>query len=187
MVLGSVKARAAAALLLLLAAGTVRGQKISVEAHRDGDAVVVEARALLKADAHVAWEVLTGYDQYARFVPDLKSSEILARAGNTAIVEQRGVAGFFLFRFPLEVRLAVTEQPYEQVSAQAIGGNFKEMTGLYRLVLEGEELHFTYTGRLVPAFRLPPLFGTTVIRIAVERQFTALVREILRREEEKPL
>jgi ribosome-associated toxin RatA of RatAB toxin-antitoxin module len=182
-----VKALAAAALLLLLAAGTANSQQIKVEAHRDGDAVLVEARAHLKADAHLAWDVLTGYDQYARFVPDLKSSEILARAGNTAIVEQRGVAGFFLFRFPLEVRLAVTEQPYEQVSAQAIAGNFKEMTGLYRLVPEGEELRFTYSGRLVPAFGLPPLIGTAAVRIAVERQFAALVREILRREKERPL
>ena len=177
--------RVTAALLLLLAAGTANGQKISVEAHRDGDAVLVEARAHLTADAHLAWEVLTGYDQYARFVPDLTSSQILLRSGNTVIVEQRGVAGFFLFRFPLEVRLVVTEQPYEQVAAQAIAGNFKEMSGLYRLVPEGEELRFTYTGRLVPAFGLPPLIGTTAVRIAVERQFTALVREILRREKER--
>lgn len=174
-----------AALLLLAAAGTASGQSIKVEAHREGEAVVVEARAQFKADIQLAWEVLTGYDQYARFVPDLRSSEILARAGNTAIVEQRGVAGFFLFRFPLEVRLAVTEQPYEQVSAQAISGNFKEMSGLYRLIAEGDELHFTYSGRLVPAFGLPPLLGTTAVRVAVERQFTALVREIVRREKEK--
>jgi ribosome-associated toxin RatA of RatAB toxin-antitoxin module len=177
--------RAAAALLLLLATGTAAAQDISVEARREGGAVLVEARAHLKADAHLAWEVLTGYDQYARFVPDLKSSEILARERNTAIVEQRGVAGFFLFRFPLEVRLAVTEQPYEQVAAQAIAGNFKEMTGLYRLVPEGDELRFTYSGRLVPAFSLPPLIGTAAVRIAVERQFAALVREILRREKER--
>jgi hypothetical protein len=180
-----VKAQAALALLLLVAVGAASGQTISVEAHRESDAVLVEARAQLKADMLLAWEVLTGYDQYARFVPDLKSSEILARAGNTAIVEQRGVAGFFVFRFPLEVRLAVTEQPYEQVSAQAIGGNFKEMTGLYRLVAEGDELRLTYSGRLVPAFGLPPLIGTTMIRVAVERQFTALVREIMRREKER--
>jgi len=180
-----VKVRAAAALLLVLAAGIANGQQISVEAHRDGNAVLVEARARFKADARLAWDVLTGYDQYARFVPDLTSSEVLARAGNIAIVEQRGVAGFFLFRFPLEVRLLVTEKPYEAVAAEAIAGNFKEMTGLYLLVPDGEELRFTYSGRLVPAFALPPLIGTTAVRIGAEKQFTALVREILRREKER--
>ena len=177
--------RWAAALLLLVAAGSTNAQQVRVDAHREGDAVLVEARAHLKADVRLAWEVLTGYDQYARFVPDLKSSEVLARDGNTAIVEQRGVAGFFLFRFPLEVRLAVTEQPYGQISAQAISGNFREMTGLYQLAAEGQELELTYSGRLVPAFGLPPLLGTTAVRIAVEKQFSALVREIVRRDKEK--
>ena len=142
--------RAAAALLLLLIAGAAAGQQIHVEARRDGDAVLVEARAQLKADAHLAWEVLTGYDQMRASSPISARSEILARSGNTAVVEQKGVAGFFLFRFPLEVRLAVTEQPYEQVAARAISGTFKEMTGLYRLDPDGEELRFTYSGRLVP-------------------------------------
>ena len=118
--------RRAAAVALLVAASSANAQQVSVEAHREGEAVLVEARAHLKADSRLAWEVLTGYDQYARFVPDLKSSEILARAGNTAIVEQRGVAGFlFPFDFPLEVRLAVTEQPYGLISAQAISAPSK--------------------------------------------------------------
>lgn len=173
--------RAAAALVLLIAAHAASAQRISVDARRDGDAVLVEARAQFEADERLAWEVLTGYERYALFVPDLTSSHILARSGNTAIVEQKGVAGFFLFRFPVEVRLAVTERPYEQVAAHAIAGNFKEMTGLYRLIPEGEAVRFTYSGRLVPAFDLPPLVGTAAVRIAVERQFVALVREIMRR------
>ena len=179
------KVRAAAALLLLLAAHAANAQRISVEARRDGGAVLVEARAQLKADERLAWEVLTGYERYALFVPDLTSSHVLARARNTTIVKQKRVTGFFLFRFPLEVRLAVTEQPYEQVAARAIAGNFKEMTGIYRLMMEGDDLRFTYSGRLVPAFDLPPLVGTAAVRIAVEKQFVALVREILRREKEQ--
>ena len=177
--------RAALALFLLLATHCVNAQQVSVEAHREGEAVLVEARAQLKADAQLAWAVLTDYGRYAQFVPDLTSSRILARAGNTVIVEQKGVAGFFLFHFPLEVRLAVTEKPYDEVGARAISGNFKEMTGLYRLVPDGEDVRFTYSGRLVPAFGLPPLIGTAAVRIAVEKQFTALVREILRREKDK--
>lgn len=166
----------------MLVTSAAAAQEVSVEARREGEAVLVEAHAQMKAGARLAWDVLTGYDDYARFVPDLQSSEVLARSGNTAIVEQKGVAGFVLFHFPIEVRLAVTEQPYERVTAHAISGNFREMTGLYRLVEDGEELRFSYSGRLVPGFRLPPLIGTAAMRAAVKKQFTALVREILRRE-----
>ena len=156
--------------------------QVVVDARRDGDAVVVVAHSSLNAQRQTAWEVLTDYEHYPQFVPDLTSSRVLARSGNTVIVEQKGVAGFFLFHFPLEVRLSVTEYPFEQVTSSAIGGNFKDTTGAYQLIVEGEQLRVTYTGRLIPTFRLPPFFGVTAIRIAVEKQFTGLVREIQRRE-----
>jgi len=156
--------------------------KVVVDARRDGDAVVVEAHSTLNAQRQTAWEVLTDYEHYPQFVPDLTSSQVLARSGNTVIVEQKGMAGFFLFHFPLEVRLSVTEYPFEQVTSSSIGGNFKDTTGAYQLIVEGEQLRVTYTGRLIPTFRLPPFFGVTAIRIAVEKQFTGLVREIQRRE-----
>jgi ribosome-associated toxin RatA of RatAB toxin-antitoxin module len=176
-------------LCALLAAQTVFADKlvgafphVVVVARRDGDAVMVEARSSLTAEARIAWEVLTDYEHYPDFVPDLTSSQVLARTGNELIVEQKGVAGFFLFHFPLEVRLTVTEYPFELITSSAISGNFKSMTGAYQLILEGERLRVTYVGRLVPTFRLPPLLGITAIRIAVEKQFTGLVREIQRRQ-----
>jgi ribosome-associated toxin RatA of RatAB toxin-antitoxin module len=174
---------AGCAIAIVLQCPAVAGaDTVRVEAHRDGDAVVVEALAIVAADARVAWTVLTDYDHYAAFVPDLKSSTVLARSGPSAIVEQRGVAAFFLFRFPLEVRLAVTEQPFHTVECRAIAGNFKEMTGVYRLTPVPEGIRFAYSGRLVPQFAVPPLIGLPLMRASVERQFKGLVEEILRRE-----
>jgi hypothetical protein len=166
---------------LILLSRPVRADELRVEARRDGEAVVVSARAALRVDPALVWEVLTAYERYPEFVPDLTSSRVLARAGSTAIVEQKGVAGFFLYRFALEVRLAVSEQPYQRVSSYAISGTLKEMTGLYELAVDGDVVHLTYSGRLVPAFKLPPLIGLAAMRGSVERQFRALTREILRR------
>ena len=168
--------------LVLQLAPDAWADAVRVDARRDGPAVVVEALAIVAADARVAWTVLTDYDHYAQFVPDLKSSEVLARSGASAIVEQRGVAGLFFFHFPLEVRLAVTEQPFHTVECQAIAGNFKEMTGVYRLTPVPEGVRLAYSGRLVPAFSLPPILGLPAVRASVERQFRGLVNEILRRE-----
>jgi len=154
---------------------------VTVEARHDGEAVLVEASASVHATPQVAWDVLTGYERYAEFIPDLTSSRILSRSGGTAVVEQKGVAGFFLFHFPIEVVLTVSEQPPSAVNSRAVSGTFREMTGVYRLTEDGDTLRLTYSGRLVPAFRLPPLIGVVALRAAVERQFTALVREIGRR------
>jgi carbon monoxide dehydrogenase subunit G len=169
-------------LLLVLVSSVSAAADFKVEARRDGDAVLVEARARVKADVETAWTVLTGYDRYAEFIPDLKSSEILARAGETAIVHQKGEVGFFLFHFPMEVTFSVTEQPPTGISSRAISGTFKEMTNAYTLAQDdGGGVRLTYSGRLVPEFRLPPLIGTAAVKAAVEKQFGALVREIQRR------
>ena len=172
------------ALLLLLPSspGFAAGlDQVKVEARRDGDAVLIEAVARVVADRATAWEVLTGYDRYAEFIPDLTTSRILARAGSIAIVEQKGEAGFFLFHFPMEVTFSVTEEPPSAITSRAISGTFRELTGSYVLVEEGEVLRLNYSGRLVPNFRLPPLIGTAAVRAAIQKQFGALVKEIQRR------
>jgi len=143
--------------------------------------VLVEAKASVRADVRIAWEVLTAYDRYTEFISELKSSRILARSGATAIVEQKGETGFFLFHFPLEVVFSVTEQAPSGVTSRAISGTFREMTSVYELTQDGDRVHLTYRGRLVPAFRLPPLVGVPALRSAVEKQFTELVHEIDRR------
>lgn len=152
----------------------------SVRAWRDEDAVIVQAEAQLDASLETAWRVLTDYEHYAEFIPDLKSSRVLARSGNTAIVEQKGEAGFFFYHFPLEVTFSVTEIPGNTVSSRAISGTFREMIGTYVLTESGAGVRLVYTGRLVPSFTLPPLVGVPAVRAAVERQFLALAREIRR-------
>jgi ribosome-associated toxin RatA of RatAB toxin-antitoxin module len=151
-----------------------------VRAWRDDEAVIVQAEAQLDAPLQTAWRVLTGYEHYAEFIPDLKSSRVLARSGNTAIVEQKGEAGFFFYHFPLEVTFSVTEIPDNTVSSRAISGTFREMIGTYVLTETQGGVRLVYTGRLVPTFTLPPLIGVPAVRAAVERQFLALAREIRR-------
>ena len=161
---------------LVIAADT----RDSVRAWRDEDAVIVQAEAQLDASLETAWQVLTDYEHYAEFIPDLKSSRVLARSGNTAIVEQKGEAGFFFYHFPLEVTFSVTEIPGNTVSSRAISGTFREMIGTYVLTETRAGVRLVYTGRLVPSFTLPPLVGVPAVRAAVERQFLALAREIRR-------
>jgi ribosome-associated toxin RatA of RatAB toxin-antitoxin module len=181
---------AGVALCALLIASPLWGGRawadpVRVSARWEGDAVIVEAQARLRAPLHLIWEVLTAYERYADFVPDLQSSRVLSRERDAALVEQRGTAGFFLYRFPLEVQLAVTEVPFARVTCEAVAGNFKELSGVYELSPEtdaqGDLVRFGYRGRLVPAFRLPPLIGLPALRASVERQFGALVREVERR------
>ena len=168
----------AAALIVLAASDAAGANPVSVEAHREGEAVVVEARAALHVDLAMAWEVLTGYDRYTQFIPDLTLSRVLSRSGGEVVVEQKGQLAFLVFRLPVEVTMNVSERPRTGISSRAVAGTFREMTGSYTLEQAGDDLQLTYSGRMVPRFGLLSLMGTAAVKAAVEKQFGALVREM---------
>lgn len=88
--------------------------------------------------------------------------------------------------FPIDVRLTVTEYPFERVVSRATAGNFREMLGAYRLHEEEGKMRLHYTGRMIPDFAIPPLVGTLVFRHNIETTFRALVEEIERRQPQQP-
>jgi carbon monoxide dehydrogenase subunit G len=168
------------ALFLLLPQALAAGG-ITIDAARRGDAIVVSARADLDADVHTAWQVLTDYDRYTSFIPDLTVSRVVSRGAGNTVIEQRGEASLLFLRFPLEVRLQVAETPYRSVESRGVGGTFREFVGRYELEPAGAGLRLVYSGRMVLGESPPGLLDLLVIRHNVARQFEALVREIDRR------
>jgi ribosome-associated toxin RatA of RatAB toxin-antitoxin module len=174
-------------LALFVLATSAQAAGITVEATRDGDALEVRASAEIPVSRDHAWEVLTDYDRYAGFVPDLDVSRVISREGDRAVVEQKGAARFLFFSYPIEVRLAVTEFPRTRIESRATAGNFRELTSTYELEAREGRVVLRYSGRMIPDFDLFPFFGTRVLRSSVADTFRALVEEIEHgREPQKP-
>jgi ribosome-associated toxin RatA of RatAB toxin-antitoxin module len=171
-------------LLVLLASVPAAGADISVNVARHGEAFDVEASAEFAGTVARTWQVLTDYGRLAEFVPDVQSSRVVSRNGNQAVVDQKGEARVLFFSFPIDVRLAITEHPYERVSSHAVGGNFREMRGTYSLEAGQGRILLRYAGHLVPDFFVPPLIGTLALKNNVEARFRALVDEIERQQGE---
>lgn len=166
-------------MLFLCAAAAVAAADVTVQATRDGEAVEVEAVADIAVALARAWEVLTDYNRLSQFVPDLHESRVVSREGARAVVEQKGVARFLFFTYPIEVRLAVTEYPHRRIESRAVAGNFRELRSVYTLEARQGGVRLRYQGRLVPDFELP-LFHTYVLKSNVEATFRAMVEEIER-------
>ena len=169
-------------LALLLVFAPARAAEIIVHVTRNGEALHVDARAEFEGTVAGAWQVLTDYGRLADFVPDLESSRVISRTGNQVQVEQKGEAWLLFFSFPIDVRLAITEQPNARIVSRSVGGNFREMEGAYTLEAGQGRVLLRYTGRMVPDFYVPPLIGTLVLRHSIETSFRALVDEIERRQ-----
>jgi hypothetical protein len=168
-------------LLALFLAASAPAADIEVDVRRSGDVFTVQARAEFEGAIGPAWAALTDYGRYADFIPELTQSRIVSRKGREVEVEQEGEARVLFLRYPLNARLAVTEQPYERVASRALSGSFREMRNTYEL--EGREgrVLLRYAGRLVPGFYVPPVVGTLALRHSVESMFVALVEEMERR------
>lgn len=166
----------------LLADPCFSHENLTIEVGRDGDFITVVASAQLKADPHIAWEVLSNYDDLARFIPDMRSSRVLKRDADGLVVEQKGELGFLFFRRAIEVTMAVSEEPQRRIDARAISGNMKNMEARYELLPSEKGLKLAYYGRFVPDFFLPPLIGIPIVRRSLERRFRAMAEEIERRD-----
>jgi hypothetical protein len=157
-----------------------RAAEITVHATRSGAMLEVEASAEFKGSLDRAWQVLTDYEGLTAFVPDLRESRIVSRERNNVMVDQKGAARLLFFSYPMDVRLAVTEYPYERVVSHSVAGNFRELHSTYTLAMRKGQVLLHYSGRMVPDFYVPPLIGTWVLRHSVESTFRALVDEMER-------
>jgi ribosome-associated toxin RatA of RatAB toxin-antitoxin module len=166
--------------LLLALLAPAQAAEITVDATRSGETFRVEASAEFEGSLARAWQVLTDYGRFAEFVPDLQVSRILSRERNNVLVEQKGAARLLFWSYPMDVRLAVTEHPYERVESRSVSGNFREMQNAYTLETRSGQVHLRYSGRMVPDFYVPPLIGTFALRRSVESTFRALVHEMER-------
>ena len=87
-----------------------------------------EASAYLRAPLELVYPILTNYDLYSSWVPDITSSRLLAREGDLAIAEfvcPRYGRGKFL--------LELIETPATAISYSRIDHHRVEMTGGWRL------------------------------------------------------
>ena len=152
-----------------------------MDVKRSGDVFNVEAHAEFDGSIARAWQVLTDYGRYSEYISELTHSRVLSRKGRDVEVEQKGEARLLFLTFPLDVRLVVSEQPYERVSSRAVSGSFREMRNDYVLEARQGRVLLRYTGRLLPDFYIPPVIGTLALRRNVESMFVALVEEMERR------
>jgi len=173
-------------LLVLVLPAAVQAAEITVQTTRHGDSFEVEATAVIDADVADAWKVLTDYDRLAEFIPGMLESRVVSRDGSSVVVDQRGETSLLFLTFPMRVRLAIEEQPYERIASTAISGNFKDLTGVYHLQAQEAGLRLRYEGKFTPDFGFPPLLGTLIVRSTVERRFSAMVHEIERTRRREP-
>ena len=143
----------------------------------------IRAGALLRADAATAWGVLTDYNRYPEFVPDLRSSRVTARRGTTVMVEQSGDATLWQLHIPIEITFEITEIPPYQLHSRAVAGSLKWLASSYTMKPTRDGLRLDYVGHIIPGWEILGRIEQSAIQQNIARQFQALADEIERASE----
>jgi ribosome-associated toxin RatA of RatAB toxin-antitoxin module len=180
---------------VLLACGCVplaarAAEEFSIQASHKGGAVTVHVQARIHARATVIWGTLTDYDKLPQFVPSIKSSHVLERHGQAAVVEQKGAAQVLFFSYPIEVTVDSVESPPDRLSVRVLKGNLRQLEGGYQLTPVaatsvaggGDEYLLAWHGVIEPDFSVPSFISVPLLRSTIKEQFLAMVKEIERRE-----
>ena len=148
---------------------------------RDAETIRIDARLQVNAHHHIAWQVLTDYDNLARFVPGLTSSHIVSEPGAPLLLKQTGRSGLLLLTVPVEVVVRIEEIPLEAIRFFAVSGTLKSKSGEWRIEAQDDATLLIYRASIVPGFWVPPLIGTAVMAQDVRSKLVGVANEMMRR------
>jgi ribosome-associated toxin RatA of RatAB toxin-antitoxin module len=89
--------------------------------------------AATAVDTATAWEVLTDYDNFYRFLPTVVKSRVVQSEGGRTIVEQVDRRRILLSTMESTVRTENLELDQQQISFRLLEGNLQHMYGHWRL------------------------------------------------------
>jgi hypothetical protein len=170
--------RTTALLLALALPAAAWTASLSMHVEHAADATVVVASAELASDAATAWHVLTDYDRYAEFLPDVRACRVVSRRGSEVVVRQTGIATLWTLRTPVDVTYRITEEPPRALRSHATAAGMPAIDSVYALTPTAAGVRLDYRGH----------FGGVLERFApgdagvasVERHLRALAAEIER-------
>lgn len=169
----------ALALIALLFPLSGVGAETQVSVSKIGDRFLVEAASSVAASPAIAWQVLTGYEEYPSFVPNLLLSRRLA--DTPPQVEQRGDFGVLFFRREVHALLEIEEIPKREIRFRAFGGNMKTLNTQVVISAVDNGALVRYRSEMEPDFWVPPLIGSAILRTSIRGKLQAVAEEIERR------
>lgn len=131
-----------------------------------------------------ARQVLTDFDHMASFMPGLESSKLLSQQGNVYRIAQRGRSGFGPFSVRLDSERRIEWFPEGRLVSEMLSGAARSMHSELRLVALGRHrTRIDYRLEVQPIDWWPSGLVASFLRSELAEQFSALVREMMRREQ----
>jgi len=154
---------------------------ITIQVRQNHHSFYIQATVKAKASPEAIWEVLTDYNEHARFVPGLTESRVLRRTDSGSIVAQKGWLKVLFARVNFAIEYETTEMPPVRLVSRVLRGNVKRMVSEYRLSADGSGTRIDYSGEVELEGWLQRLVAGFTLDNRAESQIAAILQEVRRR------
>ncbi|WP_313952605.1 SRPBCC family protein [Accumulibacter sp.] len=141
----------------------------------------MQAELFIPASQKKVWEVLTDFDNLARFLSNVVTSKVLSRQGNSIRVSQTGTTSFGPLTMHFQSEREITLMPITGFESRMISGDMKQYHGITRLEASGNGTRIIYQAEAVPDTVLPPSLGIALIQSETREHYQEIRNEVLRR------
>jgi ribosome-associated toxin RatA of RatAB toxin-antitoxin module len=144
----------------------------------------ITSSGTVAATPAVVWRILTDYNHLADYLPNLKSTRVVSRNGDTVIVEQLGTARFLFFSQTIRLVVQVQERAPDQIDISLVDGDMKVYRASWKLspLAGATGTRVVYHANIVPKFDVPGAIGTSVVRKDIARMMAAVLLRLDRQE-----
>lgn len=91
-------------------------------------------QVIAKGNIDTAWEVLTDYNNFDRFLPDIAASKIIKQHGDRVIFEQVNVVDLWLFQQEFKVQIEAIKSKPSKIDFKLVDGDLKKLIGRWHLI-----------------------------------------------------
>ena len=122
----------------------------------------------------VVREVITDYPSIPRFLPDVRTSDVLEREAGYALVEQEAVSRFMLFSRRIHLVLRVEEGADRIRFRDTCNRSFVQYEGGWTMTRDDMRTHVVYELTARPAFNVPAL----ILRKLLDRDASLMIERL---------
>jgi ribosome-associated toxin RatA of RatAB toxin-antitoxin module len=141
-----------------------------------------KGQVLIQASADVAWKVLTDYDNFKNFLPNVSESRVISAQGNKKVFEQVNVFRVLSFTKQARVRMASTESYPKQVAFQVMEGDVKDLKGTWTISSPApEQVLITHEVTVIPKDSDNKTLFFGIYKNSLKQTIAAVGQEVERR------
>ena len=141
----------------------------------------VAATFAVSRSASVVAAVLTDYVRIPHYMPEVRSSQLIERRDDRAVIEQEAVARFLMFSKRVHLILEVEEAPLTIAFKDRCGQSFERYEGAWSMMEKGAETRVSYRLTAKPVFDVPGWLLSRLLKRDASEMIERLRAEIAAR------